>query len=50
MAAELSPVVRLLRDLIALPTVNPAFLPDGDPRTGEARAADFVAAIAAHAG
>ena len=43
-------MVRLLRDLIALPTVNPAFLPDGDPRTGEARAADFVAATAAHAG
>ncbi len=50
MAAELSPVVRLLRDLIALPSVNPAFLPAGDPRTGEARMADFLAATAARAG
>lgn len=50
MAAELSPVVRLLRDLVALPSVNPAFLPAGDPRTGEARVADFVAATAARAG
>ncbi len=43
-------MVRLLRDLIALPSVNPAFLPDADPRTGEARAIDFVAASAATAG
>ena len=50
MAVRLSPVVRLLRDLIALPSVNPAFLPEGDARTGEARVADFLAATAAFAG
>jgi len=49
-AAELSPVVRLLRDLVALPSVNPAFLPAGDPRTGESRVADFLVATAATAG
>jgi acetylornithine deacetylase/succinyl-diaminopimelate desuccinylase-like protein len=48
--ASPSPVVRLLRELIALPSVNPAFLPGDDPRTGEARVADFVAATAAAAG
>ena len=41
---------RLLRDLIALPSVNPAFLPAGDPRAGEQRVADYVAALAARAG
>lgn len=41
---------RLLRDLIALPSVNPAFLPAGDPRAGERRVAEFLAATAAHAG
>src|SRR5690349_9030857 len=41
---------KLLRDLIALPSVNPAFLPAGDPRAGEQRVADFLAATAAHAG
>ena len=46
----MTPVVRLLRELVALPSVNPAFLPAGDPRTGESRMADFVAATAATAG
>jgi acetylornithine deacetylase/succinyl-diaminopimelate desuccinylase-like protein len=41
---------RLLRDLIALPSVNPAFLPAGHPHAGEQRVADFLAATAAHAG
>ncbi len=41
---------RLLRDLIALPSVNPAFLPEGDPRAGEWRVADFLAALATKAG
>ncbi len=41
---------QLLRELIALPSVNPAFLPAGDPRAGEARVAEFVAATAARAG
>lgn len=44
------PSARLLQDLIALPSVNPAFLPAGDPRTGEQRVADFIAATAATSG
>jgi acetylornithine deacetylase/succinyl-diaminopimelate desuccinylase-like protein len=34
---------KLLRELIALPSVNPAFLPGDRARTGERRAADFLA-------
>lgn len=41
---------KLLRELIALPSVNPAFLPQGDPRAGERRIADFLAATATKAG
>jgi len=41
---------RLLRELIALPSVNPAFAPAKDPRAGEQRVADFLAATAARAG
>ena len=41
---------RLLSELIALPSVNPAFLPAGDVRAGEQRMADFLAATAARAG
>ena len=41
---------RLLRELIALPSVNPAFLPAKDPRAGEQRVAEFLAATAAKAG
>ena len=40
----------LLRELVALPSVNPAFLPPGDPRAGEWRVADFLASKAAKAG
>jgi acetylornithine deacetylase/succinyl-diaminopimelate desuccinylase-like protein len=43
-------VEQLLRELIALPSVNPSFLPPGDPNGGEARMADFVAVTAARAG
>lgn len=43
-------MVRLLRELIALPSVNPAFLPANDPLNGEQRVADFVASIGAQAG
>lgn len=39
----------LLRDLIALPSVNPAFVPAGDRRAGEKTVADFLTASAAHA-
>jgi len=41
---------KLLRDLIALPSVNPAFLPSGDARAGEKRVAEFLADAAAKAG
>ena len=41
---------RLLAELIALPSVNPAFLPARHPYAGEQRMADFLAAVAARAG
>src|SRR6476619_6781682 len=41
---------KLLRELIALPSVNPAFLPQGDTRAGERRVADFLAATAGRSG
>jgi acetylornithine deacetylase/succinyl-diaminopimelate desuccinylase-like protein len=41
---------KLLAELIALPSVNPAFLPPGHPNAGEKNVADFLAAIAARAG
>lgn len=44
MAARSAPVQRLL-DLIAIPSVNPAFLPAGDPRAGEAQVGQFVAEL-----
>jgi acetylornithine deacetylase/succinyl-diaminopimelate desuccinylase-like protein len=41
---------KLLAELIALPSVNPAFLPPRHPHAGEKRVADFLAATAAQAG
>ena len=41
---------KLLAELIALPSVNPAFAHVADPNTGEQRVAEFLAAIAARAG
>jgi acetylornithine deacetylase/succinyl-diaminopimelate desuccinylase-like protein len=41
---------KLLRELIALPSVNPAFVPANDSRAGEQRVADFLAATAARLG
>ena len=41
---------KLLAELIALPSVNPAFLPARHPNAGEQRVADFLAATAAQAG
>lgn len=38
--------VNLLADLIALPSVNPAFLPAGDPIGGEHLVADYLAQVA----
>jgi acetylornithine deacetylase/succinyl-diaminopimelate desuccinylase-like protein len=46
----MSDTAKLLSELIALPSVNPAFLPPGDARAGEQCVADFVAVIAARAG
>src|ERR1051325_2367568 len=41
---------KLLCDLIALPSVNPAFLPANDAHAGEGRVCEFLAARAAQAG
>ena len=41
---------KLLAELIALPGVNPAFLPAHHPYAGEKRVADFLASVAARAG
>jgi acetylornithine deacetylase/succinyl-diaminopimelate desuccinylase-like protein len=41
---------KLLAELIALPSVNPAFLSSRHPLAGEKNAADFLAATAARAG
>lgn len=43
-------MVKLLSELIALPSVNPAFLPPGDPRTGETRIANHLASLGQKAG
>lgn len=40
----------LLRELIALPSVNNAFLPANHPRAGEQRVAEFLAHVAVKAG
>lgn len=42
--------IRFLGELIALPSVNPAFLPPEDPHAGEGRVGDYVLATAAAAG
>src|SRR5271167_2298741 len=41
---------KLLAELIALPSVNPAFLPPRHPHAGERRVADFLSTVAARAG
>src|SRR5690349_19253354 len=46
----MSDTAKLLSELIALPSVNPAFLPEGDARAGEQRVSDFLAVTAARAG
>lgn len=46
----MSNTAKLLSELIALPSVNPAFLPAGDARAGEQRVSDFLAVTAARAG
>jgi len=46
----MSKTSRLLEELIALPSVNPAFLPARHPHAGEGRMAEFLASVAAQAG
>lgn len=46
----MSSTTKLLRELIAIPSVNPAFLPDNDSCAGEQRVAEFLMATAARAG
>lgn len=41
---------KLLRELVALPSVNPAFLPPGDARAGEKSIGEFLASVAAQGG
>ncbi|MGH7973395.1 MAG: M20 family metallopeptidase, partial [Limisphaerales bacterium] len=41
---------KLLCELIALHSVNPAFVPPGDPQAGEQKVGEFLAATAARAG
>ena len=43
-------LVKLLADLIAIPSVNPALLPAGDPHVGEERVTAFLEARAKAAG
>jgi acetylornithine deacetylase/succinyl-diaminopimelate desuccinylase-like protein len=49
-SAPVTDIEKLLCELIALPSVNPAFLPPKHPDAGEGRVADFLAATAAQAG
>jgi acetylornithine deacetylase/succinyl-diaminopimelate desuccinylase-like protein len=44
--AKLSAVAKLLRDLVALPSVNPAFLPNDPELTGEERVASLLTDLA----
>lgn len=44
--AKFSSVAKLLQDLIALPSINPAFLPEDPDRTGEERVASYLADLA----
>lgn len=41
---------KLLRDLVAIPSVNPAFLPAGDRRAGEQRVAEYLGSVSKKAG
>lgn len=47
---RMSPTEKLLAELVSLPSVNPAFLPEGHPHAGERRVAEFLAAVCARAG
>ena len=45
----MSPVLKLLSDLVALPSINPAFTGANDPWSGEARVAEFLTRAATRA-
>jgi len=45
----MTPVTKLLRELIALPSVNPALVPAGDPHAGEHRVGAYLVALASKA-
>jgi len=47
---KMTHTAKLLADLIALPSVNPAFLPPRHPHVGEGRVAEFIAAVTARVG
>ena len=47
---NIPPVEQLLRELIAIPSVNPAFVPPDHPHAGEQRVAEFIIATAKKAG
>ena len=47
---RLSPVQRLLRELVARPSINPTFLPNRPDLTGEERVAEFLKDMASSAG
>jgi len=48
--AKLSAVAKLLRNLVALPSVNPAFLPNEPELTGEERVAAYLTELASKQG
>ena len=48
--AKLSNVAKLLRDLVALPSVNPAFLPNEPELTGEERVASYLTELTSKQG
>jgi succinyl-diaminopimelate desuccinylase len=45
-----SKTAKLLRELIAIPSVNPGLLPAGDHHAGEQQVGEFIAGIASRAG
>lgn len=50
MGTRMNSSQKLLRELIAIPSVNPAFMSANDPRAGEKNIADFLLALAASGG
>ena len=46
----MGPLVKLLADLVAIPSVNPALLPSGNPHVGEERVTAFLESRARAAG